>query len=97
MKALAAVILTFFIVNTVFASVPGLAVDDVRLRKRRGNHSLLKSLGLWTACHIFNKQCPHPMDIVSPDVALGYTYTTEVRAFSLNYPYDAELSRFQRG
>ncbi len=37
------------------------------------------------------------MDIVSPDVALGYTYTMEVRAFSLNYPYDAELSRFQRG
>ena len=85
MKALAVVILTFFIVNTVFASVSGLAVD-VRLRKKRGNHSLLNPLRLWTACHLFNKQCPHPMDIVSPSVALGYTYTTEVRAFSLNYP-----------
>ena len=31
------------------------------------------------------------MDIASPSVALGYTYTTKVRAFSLNYPYDAEL------
>ena len=61
MNALAAVILTFFIVNAVFASVPGLAVDDVRLRKRRGNHSLLINSEALDCPLQINKQCPHPM------------------------------------